>query len=483
MHFFTSQLTVAVLMTLRTGVHAAYTLKDDYSSTNFFSMFDFSTDADPTQGYVQYIAQSAAQSAGLINTNNGQVFMGVDTKNVASGSGRQSVRLTSKAIYNGGLIILDLAHMPGSVCGTWPAFWTVGPDWPNNGEIDIIEGVNLQSHNAMTLHTGAGCSISSTSNKRSTLFSGTVATSNCDINAAGQAQNAGCSISTSETSSYGSGFNSAGGGVYATEWTDEAISIWFFPSGSAPANINTAPDPTTWGLPLASFPSTSCDISSKFKNHQIVFDTTFCGQWAGAVWSTDATCSAKAATCQDFVQNNPTAFTESYWSVNSLKVFTSDGSSSSPGVSSVGSAVPTASKPPVSSGIPSVVPTGSIPISIPGYGTVPVAPPSGVPASYKTYVPSTTFATSMGPAPVSWAPGAQGWTRTGGWGGHRPGVRDVSPEQATATSSPENEVGAEASSTDAEGLNSVQLDIDEAEMHRHLARHKRHGHHHGRDDF
>ena len=22
-------------------------------------------------------------------------------------------------------------------CGTWPAFWLVGPNWPNGGEIDV----------------------------------------------------------------------------------------------------------------------------------------------------------------------------------------------------------------------------------------------------------------------------------------------------------------------------------------------------------
>jgi hypothetical protein len=45
-------------------------------------------------------------------------------------NGRMSVRLESKQSYNQGLIIADIAHMPGSICGTWPAFWTIGPDWP-----------------------------------------------------------------------------------------------------------------------------------------------------------------------------------------------------------------------------------------------------------------------------------------------------------------------------------------------------------------
>jgi hypothetical protein len=51
--------------------------------------------------------------------------MGVDYTNVASGAGRASVRLTSKKSYNNGLVILDLAHMPGGICGTWPALYVV----------------------------------------------------------------------------------------------------------------------------------------------------------------------------------------------------------------------------------------------------------------------------------------------------------------------------------------------------------------------
>lgn len=102
---------------------AAYSLQDDYSVDSFFSMFEFFTDTDPTNGYVDYVDQSTASSAGLINTDNDQVYIGVDstTTLTSSSSGRQSVRLSSTATYTHALVILDLDHMPNSACGSWPA--------------------------------------------------------------------------------------------------------------------------------------------------------------------------------------------------------------------------------------------------------------------------------------------------------------------------------------------------------------------------
>jgi hypothetical protein len=69
--------------------------------------------------------------------------------------GRPSIRAQTNNHYQYGLFILDLAHMPGGACGSWPAFWTTSNDhWPEQGEIDIIENVNLATYSEETLHSG-----------------------------------------------------------------------------------------------------------------------------------------------------------------------------------------------------------------------------------------------------------------------------------------------------------------------------------------
>ncbi|KAJ6144199.1 hypothetical protein N7470_008094 [Penicillium chermesinum] len=285
-------------LSLLVSVAAGWQLQEDYGNdSSFFDKFTFFTDEDPTHGFVTYVDQSTATSAGLISANDGTVHIGVDSTNSIdpNGAGRQSVRISSTATYSvGTLVILDLAHMPGTACGSWPAFWMLGTGsqpWPAEGEIDIIEYVNTNQQNQMTLHTSPGCSITN-------YGSGTSAGStDCE-------GSNGCGVIDTDPNSLGSGFNNAGGGVYATQ-------------NSITSDItNGTPDPTQWGTPVASFGGSSCNFSTAFANMQIVFDITFCGDWAGSSGSYQC---GGGATCQQYVADTPSAYSDSYWGINSLK--------------------------------------------------------------------------------------------------------------------------------------------------------------------
>lgn len=92
----------------------AYSLKDDFTKNgyaSFFGDFDFWTNDDPTHGYVDYVNEKSAWNHGLIG-NGGNIYLGADHTDVASGRGRRAVRLTSKATYSPGtLIVADIVHM------------------------------------------------------------------------------------------------------------------------------------------------------------------------------------------------------------------------------------------------------------------------------------------------------------------------------------------------------------------------------------
>jgi nicotinate-nucleotide pyrophosphorylase (carboxylating) len=150
------------------------------------------------------------------------------------------------------------------------------------GEVDIIEGVDQQSVNTMAPYTSTGCAVENTTvfpgiqgnTSGQFAFSGQMTAMNCDVNAAGQGQNVGCSIqapinplSTSVASAgnlpggsvlptYGTNFNLADGGVYAMELTTESISIRFFPhTGAIPNDVTSnTPNPSGWGTRWPSSP-------------------------------------------------------------------------------------------------------------------------------------------------------------------------------------------------------------------------------------
>ncbi|KAN0104960.1 glycoside hydrolase family 16 protein [Hyaloscypha variabilis] len=327
--------------TVGSVVSETYQLDSRFAGATFLDNFDFFTGPDPTNGFVNYVTSSYASTWGLTRQlADGSVYIGVDDENVLVpyGVGRDSVRISSTKSWGiGTLVVVDLAHVPGGQCGTWPAMWMLGPNWPYGGEIDIIEGVNSNVDNLMSLHTSPGCTVDSNVGQL-----GSQATTVCDTSVN---SNSGCGVDSSDPRSYGTSFNTAGGGIYATQITPTSISIWFFPRTSIPSNLH---DPATWGLPQAAF--SGCDIESHFSNLSLVFDTTFCGDWAGAVWNMDEMCAKlDSEGCVDFVAGNPGAFGEAFWGVNFVEVYTlgvatmtsvasgGDGSSSGVGISTTSS--------------------------------------------------------------------------------------------------------------------------------------------------
>jgi len=180
-----------------------------------------------------------------------------------------------------------------------------GPTWPIGGELDILEGVNTNPRNKITGYTNA---TGSCTNSQVIISSNLTSTDCTDL------EDTGCSMSSFSTASYGTGFNTDSGGVYATEWTQQTgIRVWFFPRSSIPSDIVSGkPEPSTWGIPAAAIPAESCDMSTHFFNMQLVLNTNFCGGWANRTWKTSG-CNRYADTCEEFVRSNPEAFEDAYW--------------------------------------------------------------------------------------------------------------------------------------------------------------------------
>ncbi|KAF9456885.1 glycoside hydrolase family 16 protein [Collybia nuda] len=255
----------------------SYDLIHDYSGTSFYDGWDFYGNYDNlTLGDVIWLNKDDAFSQGLAYVNTaGNAILKVDNMHdVQYLQKRNSIRITTQAAYAvGSLWITDIAHIPFG-CSVWPAFWTKGPTWPDNGEIDIMEAINLMDHNQMALHTTPGCVHTTPPNQM-----GTSAEVDCS-------QPSGCVVAETAPNSFGPGFAAAGGGVFATQFDVSGIYIWFWSRPNIPPSItqasSTSPmDVSQWGPPSASYPSTSCDITKFFSPQNLVFDITLCGIWAG----------------------------------------------------------------------------------------------------------------------------------------------------------------------------------------------------------
>ncbi|EJF65494.1 concanavalin A-like lectin/glucanase domain-containing protein [Dichomitus squalens] len=309
---------------------ADYFFKTSYTGRDFLEHWTWQTLDDPTHGRVDYVDQATALQRNLSFASDSKFVMRADSINVVPASaprGRSSVRIQSVEAFSEAVIILDLQHMPEG-CATWPAFWSLsqaGP-WPKGGEIDIIEGVNLSDENLSSLHTSPSCTMAP--RRR---MSGIASSLDCDTNVN---SNQGCGVQYADPLSYGALFNQYDGGYYVIVRTKyEGVSVWFWNRWDPAVPWEVKLPPTTdlfgparvfptalWGVPDAKFEfGSNCDYEEHFDAHNLIFDLTFCGDWAG---NTYATSGCPGTSCVDYVNNNPAAFQNAYWEVNAMHIYT-----------------------------------------------------------------------------------------------------------------------------------------------------------------
>lgn len=377
-----------------------YKLLEIHAGTNFFQNYVFynAKDSLGSNAYVNYLDEiSAMDQSKIVNVTyepevgqddkdeeNYEPFVYMTTKPTNQGP-RDSVRIESVKRYNRGLFVLDLRHMPAG-CGTWPAFWlTDRLNWPTNGEIDILEGVNRQTVAKTALHTTKGCSMYDTPLGRYTgiwdiaqgvpFINGTIDTTvryarDCFVYSPRQWLNQGCVGVESVEGTIGTPLNEKGGGVVVLEWDPISghIKSWVFsPHSTVPENLKQSmdaanqyhrdkeggggennhrestktktktnnsftssfsnpvrPDPTSWGLPYAYFPigkGTTC-ASDHFKHMHLIFNTALCGSVAGNRFSMDCPILQETyGSCENYIKADTDAMEELYWKIRGVYIY------------------------------------------------------------------------------------------------------------------------------------------------------------------
>ncbi|KAF7332321.1 GH16 domain-containing protein [Mycena kentingensis (nom. inval.)] len=245
---------LSLLLLYTRAAFAGYFPLREYAGATFYDRWEF-TDSidDKTWGNTTFLSRAAANASSLISFNSaGNVILKVDdTTTIAPGElvHRNTVRIVSEDAYPvGSVIIADMVHMPYG-CSVWPSFWLLGdgPEWPESGEIDIVEGINIT-------HTSDCLTVSGTDNN-------------------------GCITEETKANSYGAG------GVFMWFWSRPDV-----PKSISESTSSSSIDLTDWGLPSAAYPATSCNVTQYFQPRKMIMDITLCGLWAGVPSLYASTC-------------------------------------------------------------------------------------------------------------------------------------------------------------------------------------------------
>lgn len=344
-----------------TGPFRLIELQQGQDLLEYYDFLD-GPDSVGSAGFQTYVNRQRAHELGLLNVHPDGALIMKSAPN--SGQQRFSIRLEGKRRFERGLFLLHVDHIPAG-CGTWPAFWLTDEDnWPDNGEIDVVEGVNDQTNVKTALHTSESCSMYAQvppyaqtgkwdrSSGIPNTFTGildnetSVPADNCWVMAPHQWANQGCVVTHPHNNTLGTPFNQQGGGVYVLDWDPDHgyIKSWVFPQSLGyPSNLEqamatansdqpVAPNPDAWNqAPYAYFAigaNSSCS-ADHFSNMRLIFNLAFCGTVAGNRFARDCPELASrfavqgdvVATCNAYIASEPDALDEAYWKIQGVYVY------------------------------------------------------------------------------------------------------------------------------------------------------------------
>ncbi|EKM75285.1 hypothetical protein AGABI1DRAFT_46698 [Agaricus bisporus var. burnettii JB137-S8] len=307
-----------------------YDMVKEYAGSTFFNDWAFYDHFDNlTNGDVVFVgAQQAAQNKlAFVDPSTNHAIIKIDnTTTVPFNEKRNAVRIQTNEMYSvGSLWTIDMYHVPYG-CSVWPAFWSHSPNWPDGGEIDVFEGVNLQQRNQMALHTNPGCK---QVNPNQSVDSSFIPNTDCSYLTN---NNQGCIVNDPDVQSYGAEFASAGGGVWVTEYAESGISIWFMPRekvASVISSNSSTIDTSELGTPTANWPTGGCDMNTFFAPQNIILDITLCGDFAKPPQIFSQTCPGLCY--EDWVVGNGSSYATAYFEIGSMRVFSKSGTTTTVG--------------------------------------------------------------------------------------------------------------------------------------------------------
>lgn len=147
-------------------------------------------------------------------------------------------------------------------------------DGESYSEIDIVEGISLNSANEVSLFTSTSpCTMEARAS------TGTDVKAQCHYSESQMNGSPdGCGATAAE-GSFGAEFNKKGGGIFALLLEpDIGIRVWHFERSKIPIelcayNSYAAVNPGSWGTPVLNFGPGNCNIKEAFRKLQIVSST------------------------------------------------------------------------------------------------------------------------------------------------------------------------------------------------------------------